>query len=97
MPCHRVHVPGGYGIVCTGRQQKTCADCGRRTARHSLCDWKLSGAKKGKTCDRVLCASCATSPARDKHLCSAHARRWAEHPSNPQRVESAVPSPGDAR
>lgn len=85
MHCHSIP---GLGIVCMRGERRRCTECGTRPVVY-LCDWKLAGAKKGRTCSRGLCASCATSPAPDKHLCGAHARRWAQHPKNPQRVEAA--------
>lgn len=89
MPCHEVRTPrGGHGFVCTGRERRRrCVECGRPVAY--LCDWKLAGSKKGKTCSRGLCERCAASPGPGKHLCPAHARRWATHPKNPHRVEAA--------
>lgn len=95
MPCERfaASFPDGrpvVGIVCTGRtRRKRCAECGESAPY--LCDWKLTGPKAGKTCDRPVCARCATvpvldgAPAPDRHLCRPHADRWARHPKNAQR------------
>lgn len=83
------------GFVCSrGGRRKRCATCGRSAT--ALCDWKLAGKKKGKTCDAPICSTCATSPAKGKDLCPPHARLWAKHPANPARPPPApqvVPDP----
>ena len=71
-------------IVCSRKHKPAkCAECGCTATR--MCDWKLTGRKAGKTCDRLLCKGCAVEPvmpdgssAEDKHLCPAHARIWEE-------------------
>lgn len=84
MPCYPVKIPGGYGIVCTGRKRpKYCVACGARARR--LCDWKLAGKKRGKTCSRPICSRCSVQPAPGKDLCPAHAKAWETHPANPRR------------
>lgn len=89
MPCEpiRAQLQDGtpiVGVVCTrGVRAKRCVNCGKAADR--LCDWKLTGPKAGKTCDRPVCRSCTTRPAPDKDLCPAHARAWASHPTNPNR------------
>jgi hypothetical protein len=65
------------GFVC-GRRRAACSVPGCRREYEVLCDWKLKGAKAGKTCDAKLCGKCTTKPAPDKDLCPAHARAWAE-------------------
>lgn len=90
MPCERFDATLAdgtpvVGIACT--RGPSCSECSR-PGRY-LCDWKLKGAKAGKTCDRRLCATCATHVAPDKHLCRPHAARWAVHPKNPNRTEMA--------
>lgn len=75
MPCTPIDFGNGVtGIVCTRGSRARCGECGNHAPY--LCDWKLKGKKAGKTCDRKLCGSCATSPAKDKHLCPAHSRMW---------------------
>jgi hypothetical protein len=79
--CKRIQVGDFVGIVCTRGPRPRCTECGRADVSF-LCDWKLHGKKKGKTCSRKLCDACATSPAPEKHLCPAHARLWETHPAN---------------
>jgi hypothetical protein len=67
--CRRV----GAAIVCGPRpRQKRCA-CGRPATL--LCDWKVAD-RPGATCDKPICAECATSPAPGKDLCLAHAEEF---------------------
>ncbi len=66
---------GAFAIVCSrGRKaRKPCSVCGRQP--HSkLCDFKLTGAKAGKTCDLEMCSSCAKHVGPDRDLCPAHAK-----------------------
>jgi hypothetical protein len=73
MTCHVLRGPDGraVGFVCS-RGSDRCEACGRAGARQ-LCDYPLAGRRAGETCDRRLCAGCATRVgARD--LCPAHAR-----------------------
>lgn len=70
MPCTPFTLPGGAtGCLCTRTKQPQCA-CGRLSAYQ--CDALSSGHRSG-TCDRHLCAQCATVVGPDRHLCSAHA------------------------
>lgn len=68
------------GIACgRGRRPGThqCSNkCGRVATRQ--CDWALTGKKKGKTCDRWLCATCATRIGPNTDLCPPHARKREE-------------------
>ena len=61
---------GGYAIVCTRGGQKRCV-CGRPSEK--LCDFPLTGAKYGKTCDRPLCRFCAVHSEPDTDYCQPHA------------------------
>ena len=73
MPCEVVTMPtGGRAIICSTGRRKRCA-CGRPAP--FLCDWKVPARRSG-TCDAPLCATCATSPAEEKHLCLAHAQAY---------------------
>ena len=78
MPCYRFggKMPDGTpygGFVCTrNHRSKPCSVCGRPMSR--LCDYRLRGAKAGKTCDRPLCERCAVRVGPDRDLCPAHAR-----------------------
>ncbi len=71
MPCNRFDLPGGgYAIICGRRTQKRCS-CGRPAIK--LCDYPLTGAKAGKTCDKPLCESCAVHREPDTDYCRVHA------------------------
>lgn len=72
MTCTVVQAPGGLAIVCSRTRRRRCA-CGQVAAL--LCDWKVPGKKSG-TCDRPVCAPCATSPMPGKDLCPEHAKAW---------------------
>lgn len=76
MPCVPFTTPEGLtGIMCMSRGSTPRCPCGNRGV--FLCDWKVPERKSG-TCDAPLCGRCATSPAKDKHLCPAHRVAWAE-------------------
>lgn len=65
---------GVVAIVCSRERRTWCQECGRNRTE-VLCDFPLAGSKKGKTCDRKLCRSCAVKqPGRDRDFCPAHAR-----------------------
>jgi hypothetical protein len=75
MTCEHVTLPNGArAIICSSRRRRRCA-CGRPATL--LCDWKVPARRSG-TCDRPICADCATSPVPDKDLCPAHATAFAE-------------------
>lgn len=58
---------------CRGRgRRKNCKACGARATK--LCDFPLSGAKAGKTCDADICDRCATRIDTDVDYCPPHAR-----------------------
>ncbi len=78
MPCNDVKLPnGGYAIVCTrGKRPIICAVCKRRGSK--LCDFPLTGAKSGKTCDRPLCDRCAVSGGKEIDYCPTHAAMLAD-------------------
>lgn len=90
MACRRIEIPMPDGTVATGivcgvrERKRVCVGCGARVNESAgrLCDWKLTGPKEGKTCDRFACTRCAKS-APDKDLCPTHAALWARHPKNP--------------
>lgn len=73
MPCNPVDLGGGaFAIACTrGRRPIICVHCGRPGNR--LCDFPLTGAKAGKTCDRPLCAKCAVRRKPGIDYCQVHA------------------------
>jgi hypothetical protein len=69
MPCQPFTLPGGgHGFICTRTPAPRC-DCGNRSAFQ--CDHPAK--RRSGTCDRHLCASCATQVGPDRHLCAAHA------------------------
>jgi hypothetical protein len=74
MPCNMIDFGDGTtAIVCTrGRRQKPCRWCGRPHTK--LCDFPLSGAKAGKTCDAPMCDRCATSVGPNLDYCPPHTR-----------------------
>jgi hypothetical protein len=71
MPCERVSMPkGGVAIVCSAKRRCACG-----TKATLLCDWKVPTKASG-TCDRPICAGCASELAPEKHLCPEHTRSW---------------------
>lgn len=79
MPCDPLDLGNGaVAIICSrGKRGKVCSACKRNQAT-LLCDFPLTGAKMGKTCDRDLCRSCAKSVPRTDgkdtvDMCPAHA------------------------
>jgi hypothetical protein len=75
MVCTRVPMPGGgVAIICQrGQRRPRCSACKAAPATRQ-CDWPLTGAKAGRTCDANLCDSCAVSAGPDVDHCPAHAR-----------------------
>lgn len=76
MACEIVKLENGFrAIVCTrGRRSSPKCSCGRRA--DFVCDWKI---RPAMTCDAPVCAECAVSPAKDKHICPERAgplRAW---------------------
>jgi hypothetical protein len=73
MICAHVDIGNGVtAIVCRSRTTKRCKSCGKAAERE--CDFPLSGAKQGQTCNAPLCARCASRPLPDTDLCPPHAR-----------------------
>jgi hypothetical protein len=73
MPCTPFDIPGvGRGIICSRTRTPRCG-CGRPSAFQ--CD--APSKRKSGTCDKHLCASCATEVGPDRHLCQAHASGFA--------------------
>jgi hypothetical protein len=71
MTCHPLGNGGGF--FCTRGPQARCSSCNKRLAS-KLCDFDLTGAKAGSTCDRKLCAGCAVVVGPERDYCPAHAR-----------------------
>jgi len=59
MPCKPFDLGNGVtGVVCSrGQRAKRCAIEGCGKPAPYLCDFPLTGAKAGKTCDRPMCES----------------------------------------
>lgn len=64
--------PGITMFSCSRRETNPCSSCGARSTK--LCDFPLTGAKGGTTCDRPLCSRCASTVGKDRDYCPAHAR-----------------------
>jgi hypothetical protein len=76
MPCRTYRSEDGKGaaILCgRGPLPKMCVVCFQRYSS-KLCDFPLTGSKKGKTCDRPLCQSCAVHKEPNTDYCPTHAR-----------------------
>jgi hypothetical protein len=75
MPCKVVNLGNGVTAIVkmAAKPRKRCSVCGMLGVG-KLCDFPLTGAKAGKTCDRPLCANCAFHQAPDTDLCPVHAR-----------------------
>ena len=73
MPCEHRNLGGGsFAIICTrGNRQKPCQYCGHPSSK--LCDFKLAGAKAGRTCDVPMCEKCAMHIPPDTDFCKSHA------------------------
>lgn len=60
-------------IICRGRPRNTrCQFCQRPSTK--LCDFPLTGAQAGKTCDAPMCAGCAYHLGKDVDFCPPHYR-----------------------
>ena len=72
MHCEHMNLPdGGHAIVCGPKKAtKKCSVCGRGSREYRLCDFPMQG---GKTCDRILCPSCATHQKPNVDYCPTHA------------------------
>jgi hypothetical protein len=69
MPCTPFELPGGgRGFLCTRGPRPRCV-CGKLGAFQ--CD--APSKRRSGTCDKHLCASCATDVGPDRHLCPVHA------------------------
>jgi hypothetical protein len=58
-------------IACSRGHTKHCVKCGRSAGL--LCDFPLTGVKKGTTCDRPICSGCAKRVGPSRDYCPAHA------------------------
>ena len=91
MGCERITFPGGFGYACSrgGRRAAPCDTPGCGKAHVALCDWPLGGAKKGRTCDRKMCADCRVPQGENRDYCRAHAA-LAEAPAEQQNAVAVV-------
>lgn len=68
MSCTPFNLPGGgRGFICTRTRSPRCA-CGQPATLQ--CD--APSKRRSGTCDKHLCAACATEIGPDRHLCPAH-------------------------
>lgn len=67
MPCTPFAFRGATGFICTRTRRPRCA-CGQPATLQ--CD--APTARRSGTCDRHICASCATEVGPELHLCPAH-------------------------
>lgn len=70
--CNPLKVNGQPVIICGKKRIKACVKCG--TIAPLLCDYPVV---KGVTCDVPICEACALEIGPDRHLCPAHAERYA--------------------
>ena len=76
MPCKVVRLPDGTtAIVRMAKERpRTCSACRKKAHNSKLCDFVIGYADgKPRTCDAVLCASCATHKEPDTDYCPKHA------------------------
>ena len=75
MACDKVEIDGlGVVILCNrGRRGKRCQQPNCRNDATLQCDYPLSGAKAGKTCDRYVCRSHAKPISKGVDYCVPHA------------------------
>jgi len=60
MTCESIPMKNGVIFMCSrGSRKKPRCKCGSLAVK--LCDYPLRGAKSGSTCDRPLCARCAST------------------------------------
>lgn len=90
MPCTPFTVGGARGFICSRTPRPRCG-CGQSATIQ--CDAPkppklISGGpnagrvRKAGTCDKHLCASCATEVGPDRHLCQAHAAEQRQREEN---------------
>lgn len=82
MPCTPFTINGVSGILCTRTRRPRCV-CGLPSAYQ--CD--APSQRKSGTCDRHLCAGCATEVGPDKHLCRTHAAEQQRQDHEPTPME----------
>lgn len=82
MPCIRLIQDGQVvGFVCGDGvhdyEFPSCSECGDNypVVVEFLCDFPVGDEK---TCDRLLCKSCARVVGKDMHYCETHYQEWKE-------------------
>lgn len=84
MGCAVIRKDGGVTVIaCTrGRRAAPCQVSGCSYAHECLCDYELTGDRKGARCDMKLCVVHRTK-SRGRDLCPIHAKmeREIEHPA----------------
>lgn len=85
MGCETVDLGDGVTLIACSRGRRTRRSCsvpGCTNAATKQCDFPLGGAKKGKTCDRHLCSTCAVVMSRrgreTTDYCPPHAKQARE-------------------
>ncbi len=73
MPCTPFTLGNARGLICTRTPRYRCA-CDQ-TARLQC---NAPTKRRSGTCDRHICAGCATEVGPDRHLCARHAAKQAE-------------------
>lgn len=83
MPCTPFTLTGGArGFICSRTRRLRCA-CGQ--AATLQCD--APSQRRSGTCDRHVCATCATEVGPDKHLCAVHAEQLQREEHEPTPME----------
>ncbi|MFG0772834.1 hypothetical protein ACF8PD_13500 [Vibrio plantisponsor] len=84
MPCVRLIKDGqvighvcGEGVGIDDWEFPVCSGCGNNYPKQVdfLCDFPVGDEK---TCDRLLCHSCARVVGKDMHYCETHYQEWKE-------------------
>jgi hypothetical protein len=74
MSCQLLSSPRVDIVICSRGQSERCSSCGNYTRTPRRCDFRLGGAKAGRTCDRLICERCAVRVGNSEDLCPPHAR-----------------------
>ena len=94
MKCNTIDMGHGqFAFVCTRGRRQNCKFCSRYATK--LCDFALTGAKAGKTCDAPMCDRCAKEILPGKDYCPPHVRysgRWTLITNNGVAVRSSNPA-----
>lgn len=92
MPCAQLIQEGkvvgficGEGIEPSDREFSTCSECGDNypVVVEFLCDFPIGDEK---TCDRLLCKTCARVVGKDMHYCESHYQEWKEFREKNQKL-----------